>query len=208
MEDRLRHDGFRVLSFNLGGLLYRFNTRPIDTLARMIAEKIENLAARHGFPALHIIGHSKGGLIARRYIQHYGGDKRAKALTTLGTPHHGTPTALVVVGLMGAGIVPSSARDLLPRSRVIAALNRDVFPAQIPLASIHSKEDLICPYWCSVLRPRPGESSMENVLVRGVGHSELAWDPGVYRLVRERLTRAAHLWAERHPERAAPLKPR
>ncbi|MBW2255046.1 MAG: hypothetical protein JRI25_10665, partial [Deltaproteobacteria bacterium] len=29
MEDRLRFDGYAVLSFNLGGLLHRFNTNPI-----------------------------------------------------------------------------------------------------------------------------------------------------------------------------------
>jgi len=30
MEDRLRFDGYAVLSFNLGGLLHRFNTNPIE----------------------------------------------------------------------------------------------------------------------------------------------------------------------------------
>ena len=37
MEDRLRHDGYGVVSFNLGGLLHRFNTHPIDRLAELIA---------------------------------------------------------------------------------------------------------------------------------------------------------------------------
>jgi pimeloyl-ACP methyl ester carboxylesterase len=199
MEDRLRYDGYGVISFNLGGLLYRFNTHPIDTLASLIAEKIEGLIRRHGFASLHIIGHSKGGLIARDYIQHHGGDKRAKSLITLGTPHHGTPTAVVAVGLMGMGLVPSSAGDLLPNSRLVKAINRDTFPAHVPLTSIYSREDLVCPYWCSVLRPRPGETSMHNVQVRGVGHSQLAWDPGVYRVVQKHLEESSALWNERHP---------
>ena len=198
MEERLRRDGYRVISLNMGGLFARFNTRPVDTLAMHVAEKIERLASRHGFDGLHIIGHSKGGLVGRRYIQHYGGGRRVRSLTTLGTPHHGTPTAVVAVGLMGAGFLPSSALDLLPRSRVIAALNQDVFPAHVPLVSVYSKQDLVCPYWCSVLRPRAGESSMENVVVRGVGHSQLAWDPGVYAIVRQRLARATTTWEERN----------
>lgn len=197
MEDRLRYDGFGVISFNLGGLLYRFNTRPVEYLAEMIAEKIEGLAQRHGFESLHLVGHSKGGLIARRYVQHHGGDRRVKSVITLGTPHHGTPTAWVGVAIMGAGIVRSSAGDLLPNSPLVRALARDTFPAHVPLTSIYSKEDLVCPHWASVLRPRPGESSMTNVQVRGIGHSQLAWDPGVYRIVRARLQEAAALYQER-----------
>ena len=44
MEDRLRCDGFGVLSFDLGGLFYRFDTRPISQLSSAIAEKIEDSA--------------------------------------------------------------------------------------------------------------------------------------------------------------------
>ena len=198
MEDRLRHDGFGVISFNLGGLLERYNTRPVEVLARHVAEKVERLGERHGFDAIHVIGHSKGGLIARQWVQHQGGDKRVKSVITLGTPHHGTPTALVGVGLMGLGLLPSSARDLLPRSRLISSLAQDTFPAFVPLTSVYSREDAVCPYWCSVLRPRTGETSMSNVQVRKVGHSALVWDPGVYRVIRERLNVAATLWTERH----------
>lgn len=198
MEDRLRFDGFGVMSFNLGGLLYKFNTHPVDRSARMIAEKVENLSQRYGFERFHIIGHSKGGLIARRYVQHYGGDRRVKSVITLGTPHHGTPTAAVGVALTGFGLLPSSARDLLPRSELIRQVGRDSFPAHIPLTSIYSREDLVCPYWCSILRPRPGEAShFQNVSLRGIGHSQLAWDPGVYRHIRASLNAASELWRER-----------
>ena len=38
---------------------------------------------------------------------------------------------------------------------------------------------------------------MENVEVRGRGHSELVWNGAVYRLVRDRLASAAQLWRER-----------
>ena len=194
MEDRLRFDGFGVISFNLGGLGGQLNTDPVEAVAQRIAEKIESLSARHGFSRLHIIGHSKGGLIARHYVQNHGGDRRVKSVITLGTPHHGTPTALAGVALMGMGLMNTSAGDLLPRSRIIRAINRDSFPQNIPLTSIYSRDDLVCPYWCSILRPRPGETSMENVAVRKVGHSQLTWDAGVHRVVRERLEIAAAQW--------------
>lgn len=204
MEDRLRHDGFGVMTFNLGGLLWRFNTHPVDRLAKLVADKVEGLAARHGFGRVHVIGHSKGGVVARRWVQHFGGDQRVKSVITLGTPHHGTPTALLGVALMGMGTVGSSARDLLPRSRVVSAIGRDSFPAHVPLTSVYSREDLVCPYWYSILRPRPGEEThVTNVEVRGVGHSQLVWDPSVYRVVRDRLEHASALWREREPLAAA-----
>jgi pimeloyl-ACP methyl ester carboxylesterase len=196
MEDRLRFDGYAVLSFNLGGLLHRFNTNPIDRLAELIAGKIEGLADRHGFDKLHIVGHSKGGILARRYVQHHGGDRRAKSVTTLGSPHHGTPTALLGVALSTVLPARTSAGEMLPRSSLMRHLNRDHFPAGIPLTSIYSREDLVCPYWYSILRPRPGEHHLSNVEVRKVGHSELTWDPGVYHHVRQALERASAISRE------------
>jgi triacylglycerol lipase len=201
MEDRLRYDGFGVISFNLAGLFHRLNTRPVERIAAQIADKIDGLANRHGFEALHIVGHSKGGLIARRYIQHHGGDSRVKSLITLGTPHHGTPTALIGRGLLAPMV--SSAPDLLPRSRLVRALNRDPFPSHIPLTSVYSKSDLVCPYWTSVLRPREGED-IANVEVTDVGHSELAWDAGVYKIVRDRLIIASEAWQQRRDAVVAP----
>lgn len=198
MEDRLRHDGFGCMSFDLGGLLGRYNARPVDDLARLVGDKVERLADRHKLQAIHVVGHSKGGLVARRWVQHLGGLARVKSVTTLGTPHHGTPTALAGYAL-GLGAFSRNPRELLPRSPVVQALARDTFPAHIPLTSIYSRSDAVCPWWCSVLRPRPGEESMENVEVRRIGHSELCWDPQVYSLVRDRLERAAAVWKERHP---------
>ena len=198
MEDRLRHDGYSVLSFNLSGLVWHFNTQPIDRTARLLAEKMEGLADQYGFTRVHVVGHSKGGLIARRYVQHYGGDHRVKSLVTLGTPHRGTPTAVAGFALLGLAALATSARDLLPGSRVVKAIGKDAFPAHIPLTSVFSREDLVCPYWASRLTPRPGEETyMENVELRGRGHSELTWDAGVYRIVRDRIRTACDLWRER-----------
>ena len=188
MEDRLRHDGFGVLSFHLGGLLWRFNTHPIDHSAQLVAQKLATLRERHGLGRVHIIGHSKGGLIARRFVQAYGGDEWVKSIITLGTPHHGTPTAAIGVALMGFGLLPSSATELLPRSRTIRSLATD--SSKVRLTSIYSREDLVCPYWCSVLRPDQGTHPMANVEVRGMGHSQLVWDATVYRAIVDALDRA------------------
>lgn len=197
MEDRLRHDGYGCMSFDLGGFLWAFNSRPIPVLAQMVADKIEGICARYGVERFHIIGHSKGGLIARTYVQHFGGDRRVKSVVTLGTPHHGTPTAALAVGVMGGKLLSRSPLDMLPGSPFVRWLQRDHFPAGVPLVSVYSRHDVVCPWWCSVLRPRPGETSMQNLQVRGVGHTALTHDPGVYHLVRTSLDQASQLWRER-----------
>ncbi|MAY81850.1 MAG: permease [Deltaproteobacteria bacterium] len=197
MEERLRYDGYGVFSFDLGGLLWRFNTRSIPDLSATIADKIEGICARYGLDRFHIIGHSKGGMIARHYVQHHGGDKRAKSLITLGSPHHGTPTAAVGVGLMAGGLISKSPFQMLPGSALIRMLKKDTFPPGIPITSVYSRHDLVCPWWCSVLRPRPGETSMENEEVTKVGHTALTYDPGVYKIIRDRLHDASEIWQER-----------
>ncbi len=197
MEDRLRYDGYGVFSFDLGGLLYRFNTRRPAVLAERIAEKIERVCERYDLDRFHIIGHSQGGLVARQYIQQHGGHKRVKSLVTMGTPHHGTPTAVVGGWMMLGGLLSATPWDLMPGSRFLGRLSRDSFPSDIPLTIIYSKHDLVCPYPFSILRPRAGDASMENVLIKRVGHTELTHDAGVYRLVRAHLERAAQLWRER-----------
>jgi pimeloyl-ACP methyl ester carboxylesterase len=197
MEERLRDHGYGVFSFDLGGLLWRFNTRSIPDLSATIADKIEGICARTGLKRFHIIGHSKGGIIARHYVQHLGGDKRVKSLITLGSPHHGTPTAAIGVGLMAGGLISKSPLQMLPGSALVRLLRKDSFPASIPISSIYSRHDVICPWWCSVLRPRPGETSMGNHEVRGVGHTALTSDQTVYRIIRDRLDEASRLWVER-----------
>lgn len=196
MEDRLRYDGYGVFSFDLGGLLARFNTARPGQLAEMIAEKIERICQRTGLEGFHVVGHSKGGLIARQYVQFHGGDQRVKSLITLGTPHHGTPTAALGVWLMGAGLLSRSPYDLLPNSRFVRGLREEHFPAHVPMTSVYSRHDLVCPWWSSVLVPRPGEA-LRNRPVQGVGHTALTYDPGVYLLVRRELEDAAAAWRGR-----------
>jgi triacylglycerol lipase len=185
MEDRLRFDGYGVVSFDLGGAWSRFNTQPLDELAVLVADKVESLAQRHGVENLHIIGHSKGGLLARRYVQQFGGDARVRSVVTLGTPHHGTPTAALAVAA-GMFFRNHSARDLLPNSRVIRRLNEERWPDNIPLTSIYSRSDIVCPYWCAQLR-QEDDPQFTNLEIPSVGHSELAWDTAVYRQVLEHL---------------------
>jgi triacylglycerol lipase len=63
-------------------------TASIDLRARSLARQVRALDAR-----VNIIAHSMGGLDARLALARYGISDRVGSLTTIGTPHHGTPLA-------------------------------------------------------------------------------------------------------------------
>ena len=191
MEHRLRQHNYGVFSLDLGGLLWRFNTRSIEFQSRWLADKIERIAVKHNLGKIHIIGHSMGGLLAKQYIQQHGGERRVQSLVTLGTPHHGTPTALLGVFLMGGGLLSRSPFQMLPRSRVIQSIRSETFPSDISLTSIFSKGDVICPWWCSVLRNSERSGNIRNVAIKGIGHSELTSDNKVFQLVLQHLSESS-----------------
>lgn len=177
MEDRLRYDGFSVLSFNHSWRLLPTSARPLETAAEQVADKLHRLRARFELDGFHIVGHSRGGLIGRRLIESYGAGCCAKSLITLGTAHRGTMSA--VVGNMLRGVAD------------------DAFPDHVPLTSITSSSDWLTPSWQSTVTPITSSHPMVNVRVQGVGHTELLWSPVVYREVRAALLDAAELWSKR-----------
>lgn len=181
LEERLRADGYRVVSFHMGGLLNNFNTRSIPTLARMIDAKVRRLIERTGARDLHIIGHSMGGLVARYLVQVLEGSQYTRTVITLGTPHHGTGTAALGAGL-GLLFVSRALWQLFPASPLVKDLKRGRFPGHVRLVSVYSRGDLVCPWERSVLTPGDGED-VRNVAVTRLGHMGLVEDPYVYGLI-------------------------
>lgn len=55
---------------------------------------------------VHLIAHSMGGLDARYMISHLGMAGRVLTLTTIDTPHHGSPIADLVVAGTDASLLP------------------------------------------------------------------------------------------------------
>lgn len=190
MEERLRADGFRVLSFHLGGFLGNFNSRGIPYLASRIEAKLERLLERGDFSGLHVVGHSKGGLVGRYLVACLGWHERVRTLVTLGSPHHGTPTAWI--GLVGfTGLVSRSVWQMLPQSSLIGELREHPIPDHTRVVSIYSKADLVCPWKYSVIGPSDGVD-VHNRVIAGLGHMELVDDPWVYGLVSRELHAAGN----------------
>jgi triacylglycerol lipase len=69
----------------------------VEQRARQLAEQIRQLPGER----VNIIAHSMGGLDARYAIAQLGLDARVASLTTIGTPHRGTPIADSSASLLG-----------------------------------------------------------------------------------------------------------
>ncbi|MBX5483303.1 MAG: alpha/beta hydrolase [Myxococcaceae bacterium] len=184
LEARLRRDGFGVFSVNLGGLFDAFNTYGIDRLAEKVRDKVERLYSRYELGPLSIIGHSKGGLIARYYVKRLGGDARVRTLITLGTPHNGTPSAYF--GILTVGLVARDVWQMTPMSPFIRRLKMGAFPRHVRFTSIYSKEDQVSPFPCCILETN-GQENLANVEVAGASHREYLWKRHVYDVIRREL---------------------
>jgi triacylglycerol lipase len=92
---RARRDyfvGVRSRLEALGYTVYAVRTSPtasITVRAAQLARQIESIRAER----VNIVAHSMGGLDARYAITHLGLHGRVASLTTVGTPHRGTPIA-------------------------------------------------------------------------------------------------------------------
>lgn len=93
----------------LGAKVYAFRVRPAASIAAR-AEDLRRAVEALDAEKVNIIAHSMGGLDARYAVTTLGLSKKVASITTIGTPHHGTPLADLGTGLWG---VAPAARKLL-----------------------------------------------------------------------------------------------
>lgn len=184
LERRLRREGYLVFSLKLGGLFDTFNTHSIEESAQLVKEKVERLYSRYDLGPLAIVGHSKGGLIARYYVKRLGGDARCCVMVTMGTPHHGTKTAYLGAAFMGA--FAPSIWQMMPMSPFIRRLKRGPFPPHVRLASIWSSDDGIASCRAATLET-DGRSDIVNIGLEGLTHRDFLTSKKAYQAVSEQL---------------------
>ncbi len=79
---------------------------PVQTVAvraRELAPQLNAIMQATGAPKLNIVAHSMGGLDARYLIAQMGFDRKIASLTTVGTPHRGSPVPGLVFKFLGKG---------------------------------------------------------------------------------------------------------
>lgn len=101
----LAAQGLRVLTTGVSW------SGPILKRAHGLADQLKNEQG-----PLHLIAHSMGGLDARYYISHLDGHRKIASLTTLSTPHRGSPAADYVVGSLSLFRLSKGVHDLTTES--------------------------------------------------------------------------------------------
>ena len=152
------------------GLLGYLQTKRVAKAAAGVAKLLRD---RPGPRRTWLIGHSIGGIIARHVVQMQDHGDAVAGVITIGSPHRGTAMAILGTAL-GLWIVSRSALDVTPRARVLRQLNGLPWPDDVPLVSVFSRTDLLCPHRSSVV-PIAGPS-IRMVEVPGLGHTELLWN--------------------------------
>ena len=151
----------------------------IDDYVPAIETAVARLLARTGAPAVALLGHSMGGLVARAYLRRHG-NGRVAALITLGTPHRGT-----VHARFGHG---ANARQMRIDSGWLEQLGaheaaRGAWPATTVILSHHD----------NIVAPQADQTvphATTTVALGGVGHLSLVYDRKVWALIAEALDRA------------------
>ena len=160
MRRALRRNGFRhvyTMNYNVIG-------HEVEELASQLQGYVENILNRTGATRVHLVGHSLGGLVARTYVQEFGGDKRVHTCITLGTPHAGTYAAWA-----GRG---RAARQLRPGSQLLKRLNTSKFSGDTRFISYYSNLDpLVVPASSAKLTAKALHA--QNVLVKDHMHMSL-----------------------------------
>lgn len=106
--------GFAEMGRKLGVDVVAVRLHPTAKVAVRAAELAKAVGALP-FKRVNIIGHSMGGVDARYAITQLGLHKRTASLTTIGTPHRGTPLADLGTGLgdvLGVARLFRALRDI------------------------------------------------------------------------------------------------
>jgi len=165
---RSDHDHGEALARDLGYTpvhLHYNSGLSVSTNGRILAPLMERLydAWPMKIERLVMLGHSMGGLVARAYLQRFGG-ARVAGLMTLGTPHQGSRLAVLGFG--------ENARQMRPGSTWLQSVARP--PAVVETTVIYSPHDnFVMPQACLEL---PGT---ESRVVGGVGHLAMLYSPRV-----------------------------
>lgn len=139
-------------------------TADLDQVARDLDPVVRKLVGDDSENSCILIGHSMGGLIARQYVQEFGGDRLVDTVVTMGTPHRGTYSAY-----WGAGLAAQQCR---PGSAYLQQLDRTARATTTEWISYYSDLDFMITPAISAKLTHPALRAT-NVRVHDTGHLSL-----------------------------------
>ena len=159
----LRVQGYTVYKSNVDS----FGT--VESNAKQLKEEISRILEETGAEKVNIIAHSKGGLDAKYMIQQMDMAKQVASLTTLCTPHKGSPIASFVMRFPRAA-VKYAAFWVNLAYKILGDKTPDSFTACEELKRTESLEEetvnvadgVLCQSFSAAIRP--GEDAADFVM--------------------------------------------
>lgn len=160
MSRTLRRAGFSYV--------HTMNYNPLSAgmpaLAERLGEEVQRVLDATGAEQVQIVGHSMGGIVARDYVQSFGGDELVDTVITLGSPHRGTHAARLGMG--------PAIKDLTPGSAFLRRLEEGARPTGVRWVSYYSDLDAMVLPSSSAKLVHPALKAV-NIKTRDTGHLSL-----------------------------------
>lgn len=160
MSRTLRRAGFSYV--------HTMNYNPLSAgmpaLAERLGEEVQRVLDATGAEQVQIVGHSMGGIVARDYVQSFGGDEHVDTVITLGSPHRGTHAARLGMG--------PAVKELTPGSAFLRRLEEGARPSGVRWISYYSDLDAMVLPSSSAKLVHPALKAV-NIKTRDTGHLSL-----------------------------------
>ncbi len=174
LEKLLSERGYQLISFNLGGLLEIFFTRSITDTAEFIDQKIKRQVGRHNISRIHIVAHSKGGLVALWWLLRLGGDRYCKKLITLGTPFRGTFLTWLALATP-LGFIFRDMWQMRPGSQFLKELHESPIPSDVQIYTIYSNRDKVARGDNGIFHVSPPQPNVIAVPMHNMTHFQFLY---------------------------------
>ena len=171
LEKHLQDKGFDVISFNLGGLMGTFFTRSILDSSLFIDGKLKRQMERHGFKKVHIVAHSKGGLVALWWLLKMGGHQYCDKVVTLGTPFKGSNLTWLAL-VTPLGLWWQDMWEMRPGSTFLKNLHLSTLPDNVDVYCFHSDKDRVARGATGLFQPIPPSRRIHPVAMNDISHFE------------------------------------
>lgn len=178
LAQRLQRAGRQAQVMTLPG----DGTGDLRTQARAVQSAAAALKAATKSESIDVIGYSAGGIVARLWAADDGGNKIARRILTLGSPHHGTE--LATLGALFPSACPIACQELAPGSSLLTTLDTASVAGSPSFVSVWSStDDVVVPPASAVLAGATNVSVQSICPSSRVSHSELPTDATVAGIV-------------------------